>query len=209
MPFQLLCMTLIALLIGLAIAYLGYRMVWIILPIWGFAFGFGLGAQTLQYLFGLGFLSTITSWVVGFIVGAVFALLSYMFYFAAVAILSASFGYGLTVSVASFFGFSTGIIVWIIAVIVAAGFAYLVLLFNLQKYAVIIITSMVGAGVIVLALTAGPGGLSPEQLAGNPIQAAVNSSFWTFLIFALVAISGIVFQIRASRNYIVEEYNRF
>jgi hypothetical protein len=39
-----------------------------------------LGAQTLQVLFGVGFLATITSWVVGFIVGGLFAVLSYPTY---------------------------------------------------------------------------------------------------------------------------------
>lgn len=113
------------------------------------------------------------------------------------------------ISLLSFFGINPGVITWLIAVMVGVGLAYLVLLFNLQKYAVIIITSLIGAGVIVLSLSAGPGGLAPEQMAGDPIRAAVNSSPWTFLLFALVTIGGIVFQIRANRNYIAEPYNRF
>jgi hypothetical protein len=88
MTFELLCMSLIGLLFGLAVAYGGYRLFLILLPIWGFFFGFGLGAQTLQAIFGVGFLSTISSWVVGLIVGLIFAVLSYLFYIVAVALLS-------------------------------------------------------------------------------------------------------------------------
>ncbi|MBV9323828.1 MAG: hypothetical protein JO352_08595, partial [Chloroflexi bacterium] len=39
----------------------GYRFFIFLLPIWGFFFGFGLGAQAVQALFGDAFLSTVTS----------------------------------------------------------------------------------------------------------------------------------------------------
>lgn len=42
MSFELLCMTFIALLVGLAIAFLGYKMLWIILPILGVRLWFWL-----------------------------------------------------------------------------------------------------------------------------------------------------------------------
>ena len=99
MGFEIFCMTLIALLVGLVVTFGGYRLFLFLLPIWGFFFGFGLGAQTLQVIFGIGFLATISSWVVGFFVGAIFAVLSYLFYIVAVALISGSFGYGLTVAV--------------------------------------------------------------------------------------------------------------
>ena len=85
MSFEIFCMSMIALLVGLIIAFNGYRLFLVLLPIWGFFFGFGLGAQTIQALFGGGFLATTTSWVVGFVVALVFAVLSYLFYMVAVA----------------------------------------------------------------------------------------------------------------------------
>ena len=95
MAFELLCMSMLALLVGLTVTFSGYRFFLFLLPIWGFFFGFGLGAETLQVLFGVGFLATVSSWVVGFFVGAIFAVLSYLFYIVAVALLAGSFGYGL------------------------------------------------------------------------------------------------------------------
>src|SRR5512138_3311751 len=92
--FAMMCGGMIALLFGLALCFAGYRLFLVLLPIWGFFFGFGFGAQTVQALFGDAFLATITSWVVGFIVAAVFAVLAYLFYLAAVALLSFSLGYG-------------------------------------------------------------------------------------------------------------------
>ncbi len=80
MTFELLCAALIALLFGTVVCFGGYRLFLLLLPIWGFFFGFGLGAQTIQLLFGQEFLATITSWVVGLVVAILFAVLSYLFY---------------------------------------------------------------------------------------------------------------------------------
>ncbi|NIV40024.1 MAG: hypothetical protein GWN58_64665, partial [Anaerolineae bacterium] len=88
MGFSVFCGTLIALFLGLIICFSGYRLFLMLLPIWGFFFGFALGAETLQLLFGAGFLANITGWVVGFIVGAIFAVLSYLFYAFAVAVIA-------------------------------------------------------------------------------------------------------------------------
>ena len=51
MTFELLCMGLIALAFGLAVAFGGYKLLWVILPIWGFFAGLALGAQTVQVVF--------------------------------------------------------------------------------------------------------------------------------------------------------------
>ena len=56
----------LALFFGTVLLLGGYRFFLILLPILGFFFGFGLGAQTVQALFGGGFLSTVTGWIVGF-----------------------------------------------------------------------------------------------------------------------------------------------
>ena len=69
MGFELFCATLIALFLGAVILFGGYRLFLILLPIWGFFFGFGLGAHTVTLLFGQEFFATVTSWVVGFVVG--------------------------------------------------------------------------------------------------------------------------------------------
>src|SRR5262249_28450475 len=66
--FALMCMSLFAFLFGAILAFSGYRFFLFLLPVWGFFFGFGLGAQTIQAIFGTGFLSDVTSWVVGFFV---------------------------------------------------------------------------------------------------------------------------------------------
>ena len=78
--FELLCAGVIVFLFGMLVCFAGYRFFLFLLPIWGFFFGLWLGAESMQALFGVGAFATVTSWVVGFVVGVIFAVLSYLFY---------------------------------------------------------------------------------------------------------------------------------
>ena len=209
MGFELFCMSMIALLIGLTVTFGGYRFFLILLPIWGFFFGFGLGAETLQVIFGVGFLATVSSWVVGFIVGAAFAVLSYLFYFVAVALLAGSFGYGLAVALLTAIGLNFGFIVWLIGLVAGIIVAVVVLIFNIQKYAIIVITALGGTGAIIFTLLAMFGDLTPAAMMLNPVMTAISNSFWWLLFYLVLAITGIVVQIGANRSYELESYNRF
>ena len=208
MTFALLCMGLVALLFGLVVAFFGYRLFLVLLPIWGFFFGFFLGAQTLQVLFGVGFLATITSWLVGFMVGAIFAILSYLFYIIAVAIISGSFGYGVTVGLLEAIGLDFGFVLWLIGIIIGVIVALVGLRFNIQKYAIIVITAVGGTGAIIYTLLALFGDLTAAEMLLRPVSAAIQNSFWWFLFFIAFVVAGIVVQIRANRSYEIESYNR-
>lgn len=209
MSFELLCMTMIGLLFGAVLIFGGYRLFIVLLPIWGFFFGLGLGAQTVQVIFGDAFFATITSWVVGFVVGIIFAVLSYLFYIVAVALLAGSFGYGLAVGLLTWIGLNFGFIVWAIGIVVGIIVAVLVLVLNIQKYAIIAITAFGGAAGVIFVLLASVGGYGPVQLAASPVATAVTDSFWWLLFFLVVGIAGFVVQVRVNSTYEIEEYNRY
>ena len=149
MGFEILCATLIALFLGLVVAFAGYRLFLTLLPIWGFFFGFALGAQSLQLLFGVGFLATVTSWVVGFFVGAIFAVLSYLFFAFAVAVMAGSLGYALGAGFMGLIGVDWNWLVWLVGMVVAVAVIIVTFWFGLQRYAIILATAVGGAGVIV------------------------------------------------------------
>src|SRR5512136_2012408 len=117
--FALACAGLIGILFGLVLCFAGYRFFLILLPIWGFFFGFAFGAQTIQALFNQGPFTTVTSWVVGFVVALVFAVLAYLFYIAAVAIIAGSLGYSVAVGLLMAIGLQMGFIVWLIGIVAA------------------------------------------------------------------------------------------
>ena len=209
MGFELLCMGVVALGFGLIVAFYGYKLLWVILPIWGFFAGFAIGAQAIQAIFSEAFLATVTSWVVGFIVGAIFAVLSYLFYFLAVALLSGGFGYGATVGVLTWIGMDFGFLVWIIGIIIGVIVAVGVLRFNIQKYAVIVITAFGGTGVIIYTFLVAFGDLSVVQMLTAPVLFAMRDSWFWFLFFVVVAAAGIYFQLQTNRDYEFEEYDRW
>lgn len=208
MSFELLCMALIALIFGLVVAFGGYRLFLILLPIWGFFSGFLLGAQGIAFLFNEGLLATVTGWVVGFFVGLLFAVLSYLFYFIAVGVVSFSLGYGATVGVLAWIGLSTEWLIWIIAVLIGLVVAAVVYFLNLQKYAIIVATAVGGTGVIIYTLLALFNGPLAVSLLENPVKLAIDDSFWWLLFFLVMAVLGIVAQIQANRSFEIETYNR-
>lgn len=205
MGFELFCATMIALILGLVITFGGYRLFLALLPIWGFFFGFALGAQSLQALFGMGFLATVTSWVVGFFVGAIFALLSYLFYAVGVALVAGGLGYALGAGLVSLF-VDWGWLAWLVGIVVALAVIVVTFLFNLQKYVIIVATSIGGAGVIVGTLLFGVTGMALAKFFENPLRAALQDRpIWT-VVFLIVAAAGIVLQIMTTRAWEIEPY---
>ena len=206
MGFEVFCATLIALFLGLVICFAGYRLFLLLLPIWGFFVGFALGAQTLQLLFGAGFLATVTGWVVGFVVGALFAVLSYLFYAFAVAVIAGALGYGVGAGFMGLIGVDWNWLVWLVGIILAVIFIIVTFYFNLQKYAIIIATALGGAGIIVVTLMFGYIGMTLAKFFENPIQFALNDSpLWT-IFFLVMAGLGIAAQIYSSRAFEIEAY---
>lgn len=201
------CAGLIAFLFGLAMTFAGYKFFLVLLPIWGFFFGLWLGAQSIQALFGVGFLSTVTSWVVGFLVGAIFAVLSYFFWLFAVAILGGSLGYYAGVGLLQWIGLPMGILVWLIGIVAGIALAAVVIFFNLQKWLVIVATSVLGAATIIGSFTVM---FNPAvQLLENPIQVMLQTSPLLMLIFIVLAVLGIVVQVRSTRSVELTTYNRW
>ena len=208
MTFEILCMATIALLFGIAVVFGGYRLFLFLLPIWGFFAGFILGAQAIDFIFDAGLFATVTGWVVGFFVGLLFAVLSYLFYFIAVGIVSFSLGYGLTIGILAWLGLDAGFLIWIIAVVVGIVVALGVYALNLQKYAIIVATAVGGTGVIIYTLLALFDSTLAVALLENPVRLAIENSFWWLLFFLVVAGLGIVFQIQANRTFEADAYNR-
>ena len=206
MGFELFCATMIALLFGLVVCFGGYRLFLALLPIWGFFFGFALGATSLQALFGVGFLATVTSWIVGFLVGALFAVLSYMFYAFAVAMIAGSLGYALGAGFMNLIGLDWNWLVWLVGIVAAIAAVVVTFWFNIQKYVIVAATAIGGAGMIVITLMFGYIGMTLAKFFENPVRLALQDSPLWAIFFVLLAAAGIVVQIVTTRTYVVEAY---
>ena len=195
--------------LGGLVAFGGYRLFLVLLPIYGFFFGLSFGAHSVQALFGDGFLATTTSWVIGFFIGLLFGLLSYLFWVFAVALVAGSLGYGLVAAVFGLFDADLDVLVWIIGVVVGLVFAIGAVVLNLQKAVVIVATALLGAWTIVATFLFLFTDATPETLAENGAKVVLDDHPLWFLIFAVVAAFGMVFQFMANRTYEIERYNRW
>jgi hypothetical protein len=192
-----------ALLLGLAICFVGYRLFLVFLPIWGFFAGLYIGAMTTSTLFGGGFLADITGLVVGVIVGLITGILSYLFYLVGVVIVAGVIGWIAGTGLMAAIGLEPGLVVSLVGLAFAVGLIILTLIFNLQKYAIISLTSVLGSDLLVLSGLLLFNQVSVEQLqaGSNLVQPILQSSWFAWLAWVTLAVAGIVVQIRANRTY--------
>ena len=201
--WQSLLLSLLMVGIGVVLLLWGYRAFLVMLPIFGFFAGLWLGAHTISVLFGAGFLADVTGLVTGFIIGLVFALLSYLFYGVGIALVAGAIGYGLGVGLMD----AIGLDFWLIAVPVGIVLAILAIVltfrFNLQKYVIIGLTAIAGANALALAALLLFGGATPESVRGaaNGIQPVVSSGTIWMLIWLVLAIGGVAYQVMTNRVY--------
>ena len=203
MLFATILAVIFAAILGALICFLGYRVFLVMLPIWGFFAGFWLGAAGVTLFLGEGFLATVTGWVVGFVIGLVGALLSYMFYGIAVALLAAVLGMSLASGIMIAIGFSPGLIVTIVSVFNGIVVAVLSLVFNLQKYVIIVLSAISGAVLIVFGgmLLFGQITLADLQAGGSALQPIFQGSWFWGLVWLVLTVAGVVVQIRANQTY--------
>ena len=200
-------LALFAVLLGAAILFAGYRFFLVMLPIWGFFGGFWLGAYAVNLIFGGGFLATTTGLVVGFVVGIIGAVLAYLFYIVGVLIIAGAIGGALASGIMSALGFDPGLITAIVTIISALVAAGLTLLLNLQKLVLIVLTAMIGASLFVLAgtLIFGQVTIADLQAGGNFLQPIFDGSWLWGIVWLVLAIVGVVVQIRANRTYVFQK----
>jgi hypothetical protein len=189
----------LAIAIGLAFAFWGFRVFLILLPIWGFFAGFLLGANGVQYIFGEAFLASVTSWVVGFGLGLLFAVLSYLYYWVAVILLGGALGYQLTIGLLQWIGFEAdGIIAFLLAIVGGAIFAVGFFLLQMPAVLVIVATAISGAGATIAGIAIGLGIINYEALGNGIFGAhAVSDMGWLGIIATIaLAFAGAIYQTR-------------
>ena len=205
MFFEVLFVGLLALLLGAAFCFIGYRFFRILIPIWGFFAGFFFGAQGVVSLFGGGFLSTVTSWVVGLIVGLILAALAYFFYYAAVVILGGSVGYWIGTGLMAALGFSQqSFLAVVVGLAAAVVLAILIIALNLPKILIIVFSALGGASTIVAGILLLLGRIPLAFFGYGTVAAIILNSLLWLIVWLVLAVAGIVAQWRSTQDYTLE-----
>jgi hypothetical protein len=99
--------------------------------------------------------------------------------------------------------------VWILGIALGLVFAIGAIALNLQKAVVIVATSLLGAwsviGTFLFLFTSA----TPESIADDGVKMVLDDHPLWFLVFAVVAAFGMLFQFQVNRGYEIERYNRW
>jgi hypothetical protein len=193
-------------LVGIAFLLAGYRLLLILIPIWGFFAGFELGAQAIAAIAGNGFLATATSFVAGLFVGAILAVLAYLFYWVAVVILGAAVGADLGSGFMQAIGVHTGAVLWLAGFAGAVIVAGIVIVLNMPKLLLIVLAAFGGASALIGGLLLWFGTIKLDYLGHGVINAAIRASWWWGLVWVLLALASIALQTISTTDYTVEAY---
>jgi hypothetical protein len=205
MDFQALLVGIIGIALGAAIMLLGYRLALILLPIWGFFAGFLLGAQLLQEFFGDGFLATTASWVVGVVLGLLFAVLSYLFWYVAVVILFASVGYWLGYGFMELLGVQEGGILAVgVGLLVGAVFAVAAFVTGVPLAALVVIMAVGGAHALIAGILVLIGTMDVSALGSGMATAIIQTNVGWWLLALGLAVVSIIFQLKTIGEYVLE-----
>lgn len=184
----------LAVLIGAAFCFGGWRFFLLLLPVWGLIVGFGLGTEATRALLGEGTFATITSWAIGIVFALVFAVLSYLFWYGAIAILGGTVGYAIGAGAWGIIGNETGVIAFIIGLAVGAVFAIGVLVLNVPRYLVIALTALGGAAVMIAGWFILTGQIPTDNITWTTIGAQIGDSFIWLVVWLVLAGLGLAVQ---------------
>jgi hypothetical protein len=176
---------------GVAIAFIGLQTFFVMLPLIGLVTGFYVGAQFVSVVFGDGFLSTVTGWIVGVVVGIVFALLAWYWWYAGVLVSSGLIGALLMTGIGHAVGARSSVTLFILAAIGMVAFIILTMMLNLPIYWVIVNTAIGGASIAISGVMLMFNQITREELADGAAVAAINESWFWVLALAVLAAVGI------------------
>ena len=186
----------VAVVVGAAFCFYGFRFFLILLPLWAFVAGFAAGAQAMSVLFGEGFLATVTGWVIGFATGILFAIVSYLWYWAAVVLLGGLIGYELGVGVMGALNIDLTLLTIAVGVILGAVFAVGTILLGVPRALVVFLTAVGGAATMVAGVLLAIGRVPVDSLGDGVVGVIIYENWFWLIAFAVLAAAGILWQLR-------------
>lgn len=175
---------------GISIAFMGATVYFAILPIVGFVLGFFTGAAMIQVIWSDGFLSTVAGWIVGAVVGLLFASLAYYWWYAGLLLTAGTFGALVGSGLARAMGQDSGTWHFVLALVGFIAFMSAAYVLNLPIYILIVSTAFSGASLLVTGVLLLFNQLDHEELGYGSASALIAESWWWTLVAVGVAAVG-------------------
>ena len=189
----------LALAVGAVFCFGGFGAFRLLLPIWGFFAGFTLGLGAVANITGDGFFATTLGWVVGLVIGLVFAVFAYLFYAAAIIIFAASVGYWLFSGLLALL-IDRGFVTTLVGALGAVAFGLLAIYYRLPSVVIYVFTAFFGAILMVGGTMLMINQLELGSFENGIVDAVVTTStFWSIIWLAL-GLFGLITQLQLSRQ---------
>ncbi len=183
--------------IGLTLAFSGLRVFFAMLPLVGFVAGFGVGATLITGWFGDGFLSTVTGWVVGIVIGLLFAMISYMWWYIGALMAAGASGSLLFSGIFSAFGVNSGVLLTSLAIAGAILFIIGAMVLNLPVYVVLVNTAILGAYMTIGGLLLIFDRKDIKEFDWGAARAMVYDSWFWWIVLVVIVAAGIISQMKS------------
>jgi hypothetical protein len=208
---EALLFAILAIVVGLGLAFMGYAAFRILLPIVGFLAGLWLGMDLVtNFAQSFPILGISLGLILGLILGAVFAAIAYFVYAFAVLIFGLALGYALGAGFMYAIGFPTPIINFIVGVIVAAVMGYLFTKVDMPKLYIMGLTAFAGASAMIAGILVLFGRIPPSQLGLSFIDAYIAQSWFWLLVWVIIGSVGFFAQyqmVQMSQTMVPEVYS--
>jgi len=202
MSLEGIAMGVIGLLLGAAFTFAGFRWFMIILPIFGLFVGFMTGAGLVSSLLNEGILTSILGIGVGIVLGIVFALFSWFYWWGAVVVVGGILGYEAMHWLLVLIGFNpNGFLVFLICLAAGAAVAIVALVVNAPKLVAILLTSFAGAAWLAAGIALIPGILKPDDLVNGPLAAIYTQGWFWILLWGVLGAAGVFEQLMTTTKF--------
>lgn len=198
----------LAVLTGALFALQGGNLMRIMFPLIGFIAGFSAGAGMISAVTGDGFLSTAFSWIVGFCVALLFALLAYFFYAFAIVLAFAGLGFSLTAAILSIFNLDWNWLVIILGTVVAIVFGLFAVIGGLPMAVLIVASSFFGASMIIYGLLLVLNIASFGDFSSGAIYHAIRTNIGLYVLWATMGLAASItqFKILGEQMKLAQDY---
>ena len=186
-----------AVLAGLLFCFRGYLAMRVVIPIWGAFAGFMLGAGAVANITDEGFLASVLGWIVGGVVGLLFAAFAYLYYAVAVVISLGAIGFAIGTGVMTAIGVTWSWMIVLVGVAVGLILAILAIVGDLPMTLLVALTALGGASGVVTGLLLLFGVITVGDFQSEATTRALQDDWWWFAIYAGLAVAGMIAQFRS------------
>jgi hypothetical protein len=160
-----------------------------VIPVWGFFAGFAFGAGLVADLADERFLGTVLGWVLGLVFALVFAVLACLYYYVAIVLAMAAFGFAIGSGLIVALGIDWNWVAVLVGTVVGLAVGLVSIFVNMPAIVLVVLSSFAGAVGVVGGLMLLVGSLNSADFTRGDFTNTVDNSWaWSLLLIVLAFI---------------------